>query len=272
MVNLIAGRVGQRLLSSPSNTVSLLKPFGYQTEEVEGEASSSGHITRAHRVSDDLAVVVKCIRRASTEARVLASFREVQTRGEILPVPPVLDLISDSSSDTILAVQEDWGRTLAELGPLSPPDFFNILGQCFEAVALLHAKGFAHLDISCYNFLCNSRQKVALIDFETSHRTNPDPQNPTRPRLVYPRRTTETPPEFRTPGAYTRRHCAYKLDIFALGVLILRFAKASGFDCPQLVLLAEPLIGCDPVLRPTAAEAVVWFQRWCERVGVAASS
>ncbi|KAG9123689.1 hypothetical protein FRC07_014252, partial [Ceratobasidium sp. 392] len=157
MVNLIAGLMGQRLLSSPPNATSLLKSFGYRAVEVEGEAGS--------------------------------------------------------------------------------------------AVALFHSKGLAHLDISCYNFLCNSRRRVALIDFDMSLRTHPNlqtsserKQQSSRSHLVYPRRTTETPPEFRTSDAHTRLHCAYKLDVFALGVLILRFAKASGFDCPQLVLLAEPLI------------------------------
>jgi hypothetical protein len=44
--------------------------------------------------------------------------------------------------------------------------------------------------------------------------------------------------------------------------------QSSGFDCPSLVLLAEPLVECDPLRRPTAAEALVWFHKWCERVGV----
>lgn len=40
MVNLLAGLMGQRLLSSPSNATSLLKTFGYRTAEVEGETGS----------------------------------------------------------------------------------------------------------------------------------------------------------------------------------------------------------------------------------------
>ncbi|QRV99850.1 Tyrosine kinase specific for activated [Ceratobasidium sp. AG-Ba] len=275
MVHFPTGFTGQRLLSSPSNATSLLKSFGYRAVEVEGEQSSRGHIIRAHRISDNLPVVVKSIRRDSVEAHVLVAFREVQSRGERLPIPSVLNLIGDASSNIVLAVQEDWGQTLAELGPLPPSEFFHIILQCFEAVVILHAKGIAHLDISIYNFLCNANRRVALIDFEMSRRIEIKTRLLSRnsqSHLVYPQRTTETPPEFRTPDAHTRQHCAYKLDIFALGVLILRFAKASGFDCPQLVRLAEPLIECNPASRPTAAEAVLWFRTWCERVGVVISN
>ncbi|CAE6435946.1 unnamed protein product [Rhizoctonia solani] len=184
----------------------------------------------------------------------------------------VLDLIEDKPSSTLLVVLEDWGCNLAELGKLIPLDFFHILRQCFEAVVTLHAMGIAHLDISCYNFLCNSNKQVAVIDFEASRCFNETAhsrcQTRSRSHSIYPHRTTEIPPEFRTEDAHQRRHCAYKLDIFALGVLILRFAKSSGFDCPRLVLLAEPLVACDPMRRPTAVEALVWFHKWCERVGV----
>lgn len=45
----------------------------------------------------------------------------------------IIELVEDTCSNVILAVQEDWGCSLAELGPLSPADFFNILAQCFEA-------------------------------------------------------------------------------------------------------------------------------------------
>ncbi|KAF8609856.1 hypothetical protein BDV93DRAFT_429930, partial [Ceratobasidium sp. AG-I] len=176
----------------------------------------------------------------------------------------VIELIEDPSSEITLIIQEDWGHSLAELGPLPPADFFHILSQCFEAT--LHAKGVAHLDISCHNFLCNINQIIAVIDFETSRYFNPTERN--RSSLVYPHRTTEIPPEYQAEGAESRKHCAYKVDIFALGVLILRFAKSSGFDYPQLVLLAEPLVELNPLRRPTAAEALVWFQKWCERVGV----
>ncbi|KAJ1309515.1 hypothetical protein OPQ81_006289 [Rhizoctonia solani] len=202
----------------------------------------------------------------------------LRKQGKNLPVIGVLDLIEDTDNNIVLVVLEDWGCSLAELGQLSPPDFFHILRQCFEAVAILHTMGIAHLDISCYNFLCNSQKQVAVIDFEASRCFNenavdhPRCHARTHSHSIYPHRTTEIPPEFRTVDAHRRRHCAYKLDIFALGVLVLRFAKSAGFDCPSLVLLAEPLVARDPMRRPTAAESLVWFHKWCERVGVALPS
>ncbi|CUA68079.1 hypothetical protein RSOLAG22IIIB_03317 [Rhizoctonia solani] len=207
-----------------------------------------------------------------SEARMMAYFYTLRKQGKSLPVVGVLDLIEDIPNNVVLVVLEDGGYNLAELGKLGPLDFFHILRQCFEAVAALHALGIAHLDISCYNFLCNAHKQVTIIDFEASRcfneTTSSECQTGSHSHRIYPHRTTEIPPEFRTEGAHQRRHCAYKLDIFALGVLILRFAKSSGFDCPRLVLLAEPLVACDPMRRPTAAEALVWFHKWCERVGV----
>lgn len=50
----------------------------------------------------------------------------------------VLELIEDTSHDIVLAVLKDWGRNLAELGQLVPPDFFRVLRQCFEAGLMTH--------------------------------------------------------------------------------------------------------------------------------------
>lgn len=261
-------RPRMRLLGAPQGAEHLLEARGYVVSNTD---QPRGHVLRATRSSDCASVVVKCVRKESTEARMLALFYAVQRQGKSLPVIGVLELIEDTSYDIILAVLEDWGNNLAELGQLVPQDFFHVLRQCFEAVAALHAIGVAHLDISCYNFLCNPDKKVAVIDFEQSRHFDDHPRSRhtrSHPHSVYPHRTTEIPPEFRTDDAHKRKHCAYKLDIFALGVLVLRFAKSSGFDCPRLVLLAEPLVECDPLRRPTAVEALVWFHKWCERVGV----
>ncbi|KDN49014.1 hypothetical protein RSAG8_02367, partial [Rhizoctonia solani AG-8 WAC10335] len=267
-----------RLLEAPSNADCLLESFGYVVSTSEDVNRQRGHVIHATKIPEGCSVVVKCVRTGDPEARMMALFYTLRKQGKSLPVIGVLDLIEDTTSNVVLVVLENWGYNLAELGKLSPVDFFHILRQCFEAIATLHAMGIAHLDISCHNFLCNSHKQVAVIDFEASRCFNETP--PTHPRCqtrshshsIYPHRTTEIPPEFRTEDAHQRRHCAYKLDIFALGVLVLRFAKSSGFDCPHLVLLAEPLIACDPMRRPTAAQALVWFHKWCERVGVALPS
>ncbi|KAB5595696.1 hypothetical protein CTheo_934 [Ceratobasidium theobromae] len=243
-----------RLLSPPENADLLLESRGYVCS-VPSDNEPRGHVIRATKVPDRVPVFVKCVRKASAEARMLALFRTLQRQGKNLPVIGVLELIKDASSDIELAVLEDWGPSLAELGRLALPDFFNILRQCFEASRL----GFEPFP------------RVVIIDFETSRHFKDDPAQcraRSHPHSVCPHPTTEIPPEFRAEGAQERRHCAYKLDIFALGVLTLRFAKSSGFDCPHLVLLAEPLVECNPLRRPTAIEALVWFHKWSERVGI----
>ncbi|CEL51572.1 hypothetical protein RSOLAG1IB_00107 [Rhizoctonia solani AG-1 IB] len=264
-----------RLLNAPDNAEHLLESSGYVVSSAKDDDRPRGHVIHAKRCSDGASVVVKCTRKEGSEARMMTYFYHLRKLGKSLPVVGILDIIEDTTSNTVLLVLEDWGCNLAQLGKLSPVDFFHILRQCFEAVAALHAIGIAHLDISCYNILCNSQKQIAVIDFEASRCFNQSAAMHSRyqhhSHTIYPCRTTEIPPEFRTEDAYQRRHCAYKLDIFSLGVLILRFAKSSGFDCPRLVLLAEPLVACDPMRRPTAAEALIWFQKWCERVGVVLS-
>ncbi|CAE6414115.1 unnamed protein product [Rhizoctonia solani] len=220
-----------RLLDAPSNVDGLLESVGYVVSTPNNPHRPRGHVIFATKIPDGPPVVIKCIRKGDSEARMMTYFYALEKQGKNLPVIGVLDLIEDTQNDVVLVVLEDWGRNLAELGRLSPSDFFHILKQCFEAVATLHAMGIAHLDISCYNFLCNSYNQVAVIDFETSRCFNETEvthstcHSQAHSHSIYPHRTTETPPEFRTEDAYQRRHCAYKLDIFALGVLVLRFAK-----------------------------------------------
>ncbi|KAF8710370.1 MAP kinase kinase kinase, partial [Rhizoctonia solani] len=263
-----------KLLDAPDNVECLLESNGYVLWPPEEDNRPRGHVLYATKRSDGTSLVVKCTRKGDSESRMMTYFYYLRRQGTNLPITDIMDIIEDAKSNTVLLVLKHWGRSLAELGRLSPPDFFHILRQCFEAVSVLHAMGIAHLDISCYNFLCNSKKQVAIIDFEASRYFNESEtvRSKCHPQLnshsIYPCRTTEIPPEFRAEDAYQRRHCAYKLDIFALGVLVLRFAKSSGFDCPRLVLLAEPLVACDPMRRPTAGEALIWFHKWCERVGV----
>ncbi|CAE6504168.1 unnamed protein product [Rhizoctonia solani] len=242
-----------RLLDAPSNVDGLLESVGYVVSTPNNPHRPRGHVIFATKIPDGPPVVIKCIRKGDSEARMMTYFYALEKQGKNLPVIArmmtyfyalekqgknlpvigVLDLIEDTQNDVVLVVLEDWGRNLAELGRLSPSDFFHILKQCFEAVATLHAMGIAHLDISCYNFLCNSYNQVAVIDFETSRCFNETEvthstcHSQAHSHSIYPHRTTEIPPEFRTEDAYQRRHCAYKLDIFALGVLVLRFAKRN---------------------------------------------
>ncbi|KAL5635348.1 hypothetical protein ACGC1H_004217 [Rhizoctonia solani] len=112
--------------------IDRIQSFGYAVSTPKGDNRLRGHLIHATRVPEDYAVVVKCIRMGDPEARMMAYFYALRKQGKNLPVVDVLDLIEDRTSGIVLVVLEDWGCNLAELGKLSPLDFFHILRQCFE--------------------------------------------------------------------------------------------------------------------------------------------
>lgn len=77
----------------------------------------------------------------------------------------------------------------------------------------------AHLDISLRNLVTDYNGRYAYIDFELARRFDDDPN----PRILC-RRGTEVPPECERGGSSD----PYKIDVWALGVLILRACKVRG--------------------------------------------
>lgn len=88
----------------------------------------------------------------------------------------------------------------------------------------MHSHFVAHLDVSLSNILMNCAGSYAYIDFELSRRFPSD----AIPRIRYVR-GTELPPESERGDDC----CPFKVDIWALGVLILRASKASDLLCAK---------------------------------------
>lgn len=80
----------------------------------------------------------------------------------------------------------------------------------------MHAHYVTHLDISLSNVLTNCAGSYAYIDFELSRRFQSDAIP-----LVRCVRGTELPPEIDQKD----NCCPYKIDIWTLGVTILRACK-----------------------------------------------
>lgn len=82
----------------------------------------------------------------------------------------------------------------------------------------MHMHHIAHLDISLRNLLTDYKGHYAYIDYELSRRFDG-----VLVPLVQGYRGTEVPPECE------RGECSdpYKIDIWALGVLVLRACKVS---------------------------------------------
>ena len=86
----------------------------------------------------------------------------------------------------------------------------------------MHAHHVAHLDVSLRNILTDYKGHYACIDYELSTRFD----GIACPRVCTPR-GTEIPPELE------RGECSdpYKVDVYALGILILRAMDVSKCLC-----------------------------------------
>jgi serine/threonine protein kinase len=94
----------------------------------------------------------------------------------------------------------------------------------------MHSHYVTHLDVSLSNILSNSTGSYAYIDFELSRRFQPG-----MIPLVRCARGTELPPECER----GEDCCPFKVDIWALGVIILRACKASLLSFTQSRLQAS---------------------------------
>ena len=89
-----------------------------------------------------------------------------------------------------------------------------------QHVVFMHTHHMAHLDISIRNLLTDYKGHYAYIDFETCRRFD---------NVSFPRingcRGTNPPPEMER-GEFTD---PYKVDIWALGMLILHASSVSTY-------------------------------------------
>lgn len=83
----------------------------------------------------------------------------------------------------------------------------------------MHKQHIAHLDISLQNLVTDCKGRYAYIDYENSRRFCPSTQS----HRIENYRATEVPPEFETQTWGD----PFKVDIWALGVLILRASKVG---------------------------------------------
>lgn len=171
------------------------------------------------------------------------------TRSCVGTFPAVVDLIELGVDNIAFIVMEEWSSQLIpDDGPCCLGLFFTALRQCIEVgcsspfskyrplqmsqlqhAVFMHSLRMAHLDISLRNLVTDYNGRYAYIDFELARRFENDPN----PRLV-PQRGTEVPPEWEK-GEVTD---PYKIDVWALGVIMLRACKVN----PRQPLMYDFLI------------------------------
>jgi serine/threonine protein kinase len=136
-----------------------------------------------------------------------------------------------------------------------------------QHAVFMHKHHIVHLDISLRNIVTDYEGHYAYIDYETSRRFN----GTTRP-LIFGHRATEVPPECER-GEYVD---PYKVDVWALAVLILRACKVSplrllyfllilmflqlaGFHVPELMHVIKPMLHEIPHRRPSSCSVLLAF-------------
>lgn len=102
----------------------------------------------------------------------------------------------------------------------------------------MHRHHIAHLDISLRNILTDYMGHSAYIDYELSRHFGTTPP----PHLVYNYRGTELPPE----SGQDTLVDPYKVDVWALAILILRACKV----CLSIALI---LLSCSSTLYSSRA-------------------
>ncbi|KAJ4487927.1 kinase-like domain-containing protein [Lentinula aciculospora] len=157
-------------------------------------------------------------------------------------IKAVHDLIDVAEDDIAFIVMEQWSSQLViNDAPCCLQLFLAAIRQCIEHCLFMHMHRIAHLDISLRNLLTDYKGHYAYIDFELSRKFDlSDPR-------VCGRRGTELPPECGHDTFYN----PYKVDVWALGILVLRACKLAGFCVPELIEIVKPMLHEDPSQRPS---------------------
>ncbi|PPR08082.1 hypothetical protein CVT24_010543 [Panaeolus cyanescens] len=216
------------------------------------DPSLPDNLFRGLRIHDSKRVLVKAVHCCSREFNIVAALSQTPLRHDPTNhTVPVFDLLRWPNEDISFIVMEEWSPPLIN-GPCCLTLFLKALRQCIQHTTFLHKNHIAHLDISLMNIVTNGRGQYAFIDYELSRRfdSNSSP-------LVYNYRGTEVPPECETKSGVN----PYKIDIWALAVLILRACKQTGFWVPELMQVIKPMLDEDPARRPSACTVLQTYDK-----------
>jgi serine/threonine protein kinase len=175
---------------------------------------------KASRASDD-ALAAKVVEAHVRHWRALA--------GEHFNGVPAIFEISRSEDRWFLITEWIEGVSLRELldgrGPIirRPEDFLRtLLGRCISILGDLHARGFAHADISPGNILLDTRLAITLVDPAPPLNLS-DPRDPTRGLIL-------GTSDYLAPEILAGHPATLQSDLFALGKVAM--AVTAHFELP----------------------------------------
>ncbi|KAG2020193.1 other/AgaK1 protein kinase [Coprinopsis cinerea AmutBmut pab1-1] len=219
------------------------------------DPSVPDNLFRGQRICDGRRFVVKAVHSHSREYSTIrflscSPIREDRSNHTI----PLLDLFECHEDHIAFIVMEQWSPELfTESSPCCPEGFLLAVRQLLEHVDFMHRHRLAHLDISIRNLVTDHQGRYAFIDFELSRVLSEH-----GPYLYAPgHQATEIPPECEKSDYFD----PFKVDIWALGVLILRACKTSGLHIPELLLLTRPMLHDKPEQRPPASAVLETYDK-----------
>ncbi|KAI0374986.1 kinase-like protein [Pilatotrama ljubarskyi] len=213
---------------------------------------------RGTQCSTGAKVVIKAVHLHSREYDVIRHLSSPSVRNHPMNhCIPVVDLIEVPKDKLAFIVMEEWSSQLISHTPCNLGLFLNALRQCIEHIAFMHTHHIAHLDISLRNILTDYKGRYACIDYELSTRYD----RSAVPRVCSPR-GTEIPPELER-GEWSD---PYKVDVYALGILLLRAMELTGYNIPELHSLVKPMLRDCFEHRPTAQQVLSSFNALVARI------
>ncbi|KAI0065361.1 hypothetical protein BV25DRAFT_1821753 [Artomyces pyxidatus] len=236
----------------------LQDPWGYSRACALSEGNAlcrdpglPDNLFRGCHLKDRTKIIVKAVHLRSREYEITRLLSSLSLRNDPMNhCIPVLDFIEVEEDNIAFIVMEEWSPQLLPGAPCCLKVFLQALRSCIEHVAFMHRHSIAHLDLSLTNLVTDYKGHYACIDYELSLRFD----GASHPQ-VCGIRGTELPPELERGGCSD----PFKVDIWALGVLILKASYLTGKLCPQLTPLTNIMLNDDQDRRPTAMEALSMF-------------
>lgn len=217
------------------------------------------NLFRGRRVKDGTRIMVKAVHLRSRELDVTRFLSSPLLRSNTMNhCIPVLDLIEVRAHDMAFIVMEEWSSQLIPDAPCCLRLFLMAVRSCIEHIAFMHLHGIAHLDISLRNLVTDYQGHYACIDFELSRRYGP---------LDHPRiqgvRGTELPPELERGESSD----PFKVDVWALGAVIIKACQLTGYILPELIIITNPMFHEEQGRRPAAMDVLKSFDKMITNIG-----
>ncbi|KAM5531210.1 hypothetical protein V8D89_015128 [Ganoderma adspersum] len=224
---------------------------GQDEDELCRDAGLPDCLFRGTQCSTGVKVVIKAVHLNSREYDVIRQLSCPVLRNHPMNhCIPVLDLVEVPKDELAFIVMEEWPAPLTTAVPTSLGEYLNFLRHCIEHTAFMHMHHIAHLDISSRNIVTDICGRYACIDYECSMRFD----SIAEPRIRYAR-IAERPPEMERGEPSD----PYKIDVFGLGVMMLRTMKLTGYNVPELYPLIKSMICHKFEQRPSAQQVLFTF-------------